>query len=339
MTDNDTALAQIADADRKRAERRRFLTLAGSGAATIGGLSLLSACGGSKGTTTATPTPSPTPTPTATATGPSQSDIDTLNLVLNFEYLMAQYYQYAVYGTGLSASQTASGGGTAGGTVTGGRAVAFADPLVAQYAREIAQDKAAHVNFLRTLLGTAAAEMPAINIDGSATGAFTTAAQAAGVVAAGATFDPYASDANFLLGAFIFEDVAVSGYKGGAPLVVNAAFLTGLTGMLAATAYHAGLIRTALYARGATTASLRTQAGQFSDWRDTLDGSGDDDQGITGDTTTSNITPTDANGIAYSRNTNQVLHIVYQNATANTASGGFFPSGLSGNIKTAAANP
>ena len=338
MTDNDTALATLDLADRKRAERRRFLTLAGSGAATIGGLGLLSACGGSKGTSTPTPTATPTPTPTATATGPAQSDIDTLNLVLNFEYLLAQYYQYAVYGTGLPGSQTVGGGGAAAGTVTGGRAVAFADPLVAQYAREIAQDKAAHVNLLRTQLGTSAVAMPNINIDGSATGAFGTAAQAAGVVGAGAAFDPYASDANFLLGAFIFEDVAVSGYKGGAPLIQNAAFLAGLTGILAATAYHAGLIRTALYARGATTASLRTQAGQFSDWRDTLDGSGDDDQGITGDATTSNIVPADANGVAYSRTTGAVLNIAYQTKTAATG-GGFFPNGVYGNVTKSTAQP
>ncbi|MBN8815851.1 MAG: ferritin-like domain-containing protein [Sphingomonas sp.] len=338
MTDNDSALAMLDATERKRAERRRFLTLAGSGAATIGGLGLLSACGGGGGSPTPTPTSSPTPTPTSTATGPSQSDIDAVNLVLNFEYLFAQYYSYAVYGTGLPGTLTASGAGAAGGTVTGGRAVAFADPLVAQYAREIAFEKAAHVNYLRTQLGTAAVAMPNINIDGSATGAFATAAQAAGVVGAGAAFDPYASDENFLLGAFIFEDVAVTGYKGATPIVINATLLAGLTGMLAATAYHAGLVRTVLYAKGAANANLRTLAGKFSDWRDTLDGSGDDDQGITGDATTSNIVPADANGIAYSRTTGALLNIAYQTKAAATA-GGFFPNGANGNVKTSTAQP
>ncbi|MDB5677686.1 ferritin-like domain-containing protein [Sphingomonas bacterium] len=337
MIDNDTALAVLEATDRRRAERRRFLTLATSGAATLGGLGLLSACGKS-GSSSGTATPTPTPTPTATSTATAQADIDILNFALNLEYLEAQFYLYAVYGTGLSGALTVGGGGAAAGTVTGGRQVAFTDPLVAQYAREIAQDKAAHVNFLRTALGTAAVAMPNINIDGSATGAFTAAALAAGVVAAGGTFDPYASDENFLLGAFIFEDVGVTAYKGATPLITSNVYLTAATGALAAEAYHAGLIRTVLYAKGLATPSLRTQAGQFSNWRDSLDGTSDDDQGVTGDATTSNIVPADGNGIAYSRTTGQVLNIAYLSKAA-VVGGGFFPNGVNGNIKTSTAQP
>jgi hypothetical protein len=43
---------------------------------------------------------------------------------------------------------------------------------------------------------------------------------------------------------------------------------------------------------------------------------------------------TDSNALAIKRTTSQVLAIVYANATAGTASGGFFPSGVNGNIKT-----
>ena len=39
-------------------------------------------------------------------------------------------------------------------------------------------------------------------------------------------------------------------------------------------------------------------------------------------------------GSAYQRTTSQVLAIVYGSATAGTTSGGFFPAGLNGNIKT-----
>ena len=95
----------------------------------------------------------------------------------------------------------------------------FTDPVIAQYAREIAADERAHVTFLRSRSASAAIAQPPINIDGGATGAFTTAARAAGLVSSTGTFDPYASDENFLLAAFIFEDVGVTAYKGAIALI------------------------------------------------------------------------------------------------------------------------
>ena len=101
---------------------------------------------------------------------------------------------------------------------------------------------------------------PAINIDGGANGAFTAAARAAGIVSGTGTFDPYASDENFLLAAFIFEDVGVTAYKGAAPLIAQSLLIDAAAGILATEAYHAGLIRTVLYAKGIATPSLRTNA-------------------------------------------------------------------------------
>ena len=274
------------------------------------------------------------------------TDADVLNFALNLEYLEAQFYLFAVNGTGLTAAQTASGGGTAGGTVTGGRRVDFTgDPIVGAYAREIAADEAAHVDFLRRNLATSAVAMPNINISGDANGAFTTAARAAGVVGPNDTFDPYSSPNNFLLGAFIFEDVGVTAYKGAAPLLSNKTFLEAAAGILAVEAYHAAIVRTTLYARGVQALVDATEL--ISRARDGLDGSPtedrvrgiapDDDQGIapsgSGNTLTSNIAPLNANGLAYSRTPGQVLNIVYLNA-ASTTMGGFFPNGVNGNIRS-----
>ncbi|TPG12722.1 ferritin-like domain-containing protein [Sphingomonas oligophenolica] len=315
----------------RRDARRGFLRMAGGAVAAAGGLTLLSACGNGNNNDSpiaATPTPPPT---TATI-----GDGDVLNFALNLEYLEAQFYSYAVFGTGLPANML-DGIGTQG-SVTGGKKVVFQDPLVAAYAREIAADEISHVAFLRSALGNAKVAMPSINIDGSATGAFTAAARAAKVVPATGTFDPYASDENFLLGAFIFEDVGVTAYKGAAPLLANKTYLEAAAGILAAEAYHAGLVRTALYVKGMATPSLRTIAGQISDARDSLDGPSDDDQGITSsDPTQSNIVPTDNNGIVYSRTTGAVLNIVYLNNAA-VSTGGFFPAGVNGTIRTSAAN-
>jgi hypothetical protein len=332
MTDNEQMIDLLRAGEKRREERRRFMRGAAGATIAAGGLSLLAACSGDDNGSTATPTPTPTPTPTG-STGVTDADI--FNFALNLEYLESQFYVNAVYGQGLPAAAL-TGTGTQG-TVTGGRKVTFTDPVVAQYAREIAADESQHVNFLRSTLGASAISMPSINIDGGATGAFTAAARAAGLVGANETFDPYASDENFLLAAFIFEDVGVTAYKGAAPLITNKTYLEAAAGILAAEAYHAGLLRTALYSKGLQTPSLRTSADKISDARDSLDGSTDLDQGISGDATTSNIVPTDGNGIAFSRTTGQVLNIVYL-SKASLASGGFFPNGVNGNIRTSAAS-
>jgi hypothetical protein len=238
------------------------------------------------------------------------------------------------------------------GAVTGGKQVNFTDQLVRDYAREIAADEVAHVAFLRAALGSAAVAMPNINIDGGASGAFTAVARAAGVVGAAATFDPYASDENFLLGAFIFEDVGVTAYKGAAPLITSKVYLEAAAGILAAEAYHAGLVRTVLYRKGMATPALQLieTTTKISDLRDTLDGApaddpvrgigADDDQGIASPdgNVTSNIVPTNNNSLAYSRTTGQVLNIVYGTKAA-VVGGLFFPNGVNGFIRMSAAQP
>ncbi|MBA2350505.1 MAG: ferritin-like domain-containing protein [Pseudomonadota bacterium] len=305
----------------KRAQRRQFFRNAGGlGVGMIGG-TILAACGGSDGDDAVAQTPPPA--------GPSDADI--LNFALNLEYLEAQFYLYAVSGNGLPDNQK-TGAGRPVGPVTPGRQVTFTDPLVSQYAREIAADEQAHVVFLRQALGSAAAAHPAIDVGfQDPNGAFSTVARAAGLVGPGQIFDPYLNDDNFLLGAFIFEDVGVTAYKGAAPLITNKTFLEAAAGILAAEAYHAALVRTVLYARGVATPALRTNAEAISNARDLTDGTSEDkDQGITGtDPAVSNIVPLDANGIAFSRTTGDVLNIVYINAGAVTQ-GGFLPAGING---------
>jgi hypothetical protein len=318
MADTDLTLALLATRKEKLEKRRSFFKNVGGLSVGLVGGTLLSACGGS--------------VHDAVAQSAQPTDTDILNFALNLEYLEAQFYSYAVFGTGLAANLL-TGSGTQG-TVTGGRQVAFKDPLVAQYAKEIAQDEIAHVGFLRSALGSAAVSMPSIDIGGTdPNGAFSTAARAAGLVTAGQAFDPYASDENFLLGAFIFEDVGVTAYKGASPLITNKTFLEAAAGILAAEAYHAGIIRTVLYTKGLSTPTLRTAAGAISDARDSLDNSADVDQGIVdaSDASVSNLVPLDKNGIAFSRAPGDVLNIVYLTRESVTM-GGFFPRGANGTL-------
>ncbi|GAB7190670.1 ferritin-like domain-containing protein [Kineococcus sp. NUM-3379] len=288
------------------ADRRNFLRGAG-----LMGLGVLGA--GVAGTATAGAS--------AAADG-GISDATVLNFALNLEYLEAEFYSFAAFGHGLNSSLT-DGTGTRGG-VTGGRKVPFKTRAIRKYAEEIARDEVAHVKFLRTALGGAAVSRPAIDLKQS----FTAAARAAGLVKANEQFDPYANENNFLLAAFIFEDVGVTAYKGAAPLITNKTYLEAAAGILAVEAYHAATVRASLYAR-----DLEKAVRAISDARDSLDGSTDLDQGITTNWgRDANIVPTDENGIAFSRTPGQVLNVVYLNP-GKVDRGGFFPNGVNGDVR------
>jgi hypothetical protein len=161
-------------------DRRRFLKAAGMtglgvvGAGALGGL-----------TTGTAAAASVRPTTEAAA---AVSDGAVLNFALNLEYLEAEFYLHAVTGKGLADSMT-TGTGTRGG-VTGGRAVRFQTRAARQYAQEIASDEKAHVQFLRSALGSAAVSRPAIDLQSS----FTAAAQAAGLVKPGQSFDAFSCE-------------------------------------------------------------------------------------------------------------------------------------------------
>jgi hypothetical protein len=258
------------------------------------------------------------------ATG-APSDASVLNFALNLEYLEAEFYLRAVYGEGLPARDV-TGKGTVG-HVSGGRKVHFASSRLHSYAREIAQDEKAHVEFLRAALGSAKVARPKISLDA----AFTAAAVAAGVIKPGQKFDPYANEVNFLLAAFIFEDVGVTAYKGAAKFISNKTYLEAAAGILAVEAYHAATIRSTLFEKGVKLPSLYGTVQKISNARDFLDGRGDDDQGIRNDGH-ANIVPTNRNGIAYSRTPQQVLNVVYLNQY-RTTKGGFFPNGVHGDIR------
>ena len=261
-------------------------------------------------------------------------DADILNFALNLEYLEAQFYSHAAFGEPLPPNLLTGTGRQ--GEVRGGQQVNFSDPIVKAYAQEIAKDEINHVTFLRAALGSAAVAQPVIEIGHSPNGAFSTAARAAGLIGEGQSFNPYASDINFLLGAFIFEDVGVTAYHGAAPLLTNKTYLSAAAGILAAEAYHASLVRTVLYAKGQITPNAISSANQISKARDSLDGADRNDQGITLHGM-ANIVPLDRNGLAYARSTGQVLNIVYLNAQA-TKRGGFFPVGVNGPLNTSASH-
>jgi Ferritin-like domain len=249
------------------------------------------------------------------------SDSAILNFALNLEYLEANFYSFAVNGSAIPSSLM-GGTGTQGG-ISGGSQVPFKSKGIQQLAQEIAGDELAHVTFLRSALGSSAVSQPQIDLVKS----FTAAAQAAGVVPAGTAFNPFASEEFFLLGAFIFEDVGVTAYKGAAPLISSKTYLDAAAGILSVEAYHAAAVRTRIYDLG-----LSNMANMISAARGALDDG--KDQGVTVNGA-ENIVPADQNGLAYGRTPGEVLNIVYLTPKVAT-SGGFYPNGVNGTLNQSA---
>jgi Ferritin-like domain len=292
-------------------DRRRFLRaagLAGFGAVAAGALVTAGSGVASAATTSADDTK-----------GISDSAI--LNFALNLEYLEANFYSFAANGTAIPSSLM-GGVGNQGG-ISGGSQVPFKSKGIQQLAQEIAGDELAHVTFLRSALGSSAVAQPQIDLLQS----FTAAAQAAGVVPAGTSFNPFASEEFFLLGAFIFEDVGVTAYKGAAPLISSKTYLEAAAGILSVEAYHAAAVRTRIYDLG-----LSSAADKISAARGALDDGKDQGTTVNG---MENIVPADSNGLAYSRTPGEVLNIVYLTPKVAT-SGGFFPNGLNGILNQSA---
>jgi hypothetical protein len=310
-------LGQVVERSAETAvDRRKLLTMAGIAGAGAGAAVL-----GAAGPASAAP---------SHGSSGAISDGSILNFALNLEYLEAEFYLRAATGHGLPDDMTT--GKHDRGSVMGGHQVPFKHTMLRNMAREIAKDEMQHVAFLRSALGGAKVARPSIDLKTS----FTAAATAAGVIKPGQTFDPFANESNFLLGAFLFEDVGVTAYKGAAPLISSKTYLDAAAGILAVEAYHAGIIRSTLYDQGFEQPGVFGTVQKLSDARDLLDGKGDDDQGI-GDRNSANLVPTDGNSIAFSRTPGAVLDIVYLNLSGHPVTkGGFYPHGVNGAIHVSA---
>jgi hypothetical protein len=293
-------------------------------------------------------------------------DSDYLNFALNLEYLEANFYNLAVNGATIDTLSTPigiTGTGTQGIVVTKNSnsyascKVPFTIPAIQAYASETAIEEGKHVSFLRGALSSSAVAQPQIDLFNS----FNALAVGAGIAP---SFDPFANDAFFLIGAYIFEDVGVTAYHGAAGALTSSANLGAAAGILAVEAYHAGLVRTSIAKvdAGAAFAPAGTLMGftqRISAFRSKLANatlptpppvtnggiSGQDDQGI--DNTqmvalqgssaaysSTTILDADNNSITFGRTPAQILSIVTGNSPAKASgnTGVFFSAGLNGNV-------
>lgn len=324
---------------------RRALIARFAGLAMVGGTTALAACGDDSSpspTPTASPAAAPTPLPTAVP-GPAYNatDADRLNFLLQIHYLGAAYFSQTMLGRPVSATLT-SGTGVAG-IVSGSRSVTLASDVLAAAMREMAYGVVARIAGLRAQLGTAATAQPAIDLSVGLAGPFTTLSPVPPVPAgspagtpppAKPAFDPYASDINFLLGAWIFSGVITTAIQGMIPEMTSTASKDFAASILTSAAKSDSILRYELWARNLAqnpqpNPSLDSVIVGWSNVRDALIGNRDKDRPV-GRTAPS--IAADDRSVSIFRTPEQVLNIFYCVSTAQPQ-GGFFPAGVNGVIR------
>lgn len=238
----------------------------------------------------------------------TSTEITVLKFALNLEYLEAEFYTYALYGSsitnfGIGIDGIANGSNpTSGGYTIGGSKVTFSNNLVftSDIAAQIGTDERAHVMLLRAALGSAKIAKPNINLNALGFG--------------------FANQNDFLKLARIFEDIGVTAYGGAAGLLSTPSIITTAARILAAEAEHVGTIRTQVTRLNIPTTPL--------DGADIIPPpSGTRDHYLS-------INPT--NGLTAIRTPGQVLYLAY-GLMAGVTQGGFFPTGVNGDITASTA--
>ena len=246
---------------------------------------------------------------------------DVLNFALNLEYLEANLYYFASTGSAIPTSYSGTPTGAATLPPAALYAAVKANPQVYALAQALATDELDHINDLRTAitsLGGTPVNQPALNY--AAKGAVTTVAQ-------------------FLATARQFTALGNSAYAGAAQfLVSNPAVLTTAAQILGAEGNHLGAVNYQCITQGVTTA-FSSNAAAYIDPMDQPPSTTQYFTVFVAGQPNANST-TQAPALAPARTTSQDLGVVY-GASAPTAfapagvtSGGFFPSGVNGNIKS-----
>jgi len=258
----------------------------------------------------------------AATTTATTAQTDLLNFALNLKFLQATFYSFVVKGTDLTGSAVTNSGAVTNApaalTFTGTNAAQITDML-----NEIYYDEKNHVSTLISLLSSSVVFRPAINL------------AAFGTITA----------TNALSIARLLEDVVVTAY---ANLVtsLSSSDITVISQILGADSSHAGILRLTALQNPTIAANIKADSldvAPFDAGVPATVAAGPTASGgffaVAGATTTNATTPP---GFAFLRTTSQALAVLYGTvpsgntsvtlASAGTTSGGFFPSGVNGNI-------
>ncbi len=240
--------------------------------------------------------------PLSAQSTPSPSDI--VQFTLNIEYLENEFYSVGFTGQTLAQRGVPIDGiGITGPTTTSFGAVNFGNnfALTSGSERDVAASELPHIYVLRAALmanGITPIAKPPINLDALAS--------------MGASL---ANQQTFLVLSRIFEDIGVSAYTGGSPILAGSPYFATAARILAEEGENIGNIRLQVARLGIPTFPL--------DGADVLPPP----------TGSNSFSTNKANGLCAYRTPGQILFLAF-GMVANATSGGFFPSGVNGMLTT-----
>lgn len=236
----------------------------------------------------------------------SPTPVDILQFALNLEYLESEFYTTGTTGKTIEQMGVGISGAGNSGPTTGWRQVSFGNNEIFSSAivNQIANDERNHVTLIRTALQNAGVEpiaKPEINLNALGMG--------------------FANEAQFIAVARILEDIGTSAYGGAAqvPTFTSSPYIGTAARILAIEGEHA--------------ASLRLQVARLEIATSKIDSA----DIVPPPSGTYFFSADPSTGLSVIRTPGQVLYLAYN--AANATSGGFFPNGVNGNLRTSSSAP
>ncbi|XP_042497348.1 desiccation-related protein PCC13-62-like [Macadamia integrifolia] len=262
-------------------------------------------------------------------------DVDLMQFPLNIEFLEAESFLWGAMGYGLDkiAPELALGGPSPIGARK-----ANLDNLTRAIITEFAFQEVGHLRAIESTVGG----IPRPLLDLSAHNFAKLFDEAFGYRLI-PPFDPYSNSLNFMLAAYVYPYVGLTGYVGTNPFIKGYKTKALLVGLLGVESGQDAVIRTYLYERAKEVVEpYKVTVEEFTDkiskLRNRLGMCGIKDEGVivppelgAENRTCSNVLSANYDSLSYARTPNEILRIVYGTGNEHIP-GGFYPKGGNGKI-------
>ncbi|BFI34078.1 hypothetical protein AXG93_3228s1150 [Marchantia polymorpha subsp. ruderalis] len=268
----------------------------------------------------------------------TKHDEDVINVALNVEYLLAEFFLHAAFGQGLDGFDPELS--NAGPAPIGGEKAHLGHRLVEKVAKESGFQGMGHIRLIRSKLKGKAVPRPQLDISRSVWARFLAQALEQELIP---PFNPYNDTISFLIAAQVLPYAALSAYFDQSSHIVGQEAQKLLGGLLSITSAQDAILRTLLYQhREETLKTYNLTVAQITDKISTYctrliqDQEMDETvflpfQQLSEQNLVASIVTVDKDFLPLRLSTRQVLGLLYGSGNASVP-GAFFPQGAVGKI-------